>query len=51
MRIFGSDRMDGMLTKLGLKEDEAIVHSWINKAVERRRARSRPATSTCARTS
>ncbi|HSM42503.1 MAG TPA: preprotein translocase subunit SecA, partial [Afifellaceae bacterium] len=30
MRIFGSDRMDGMLRKLGLKEDEAIVHPWIN---------------------
>jgi preprotein translocase subunit SecA len=35
MRIFGSDRMDGMLKKLGLKEDEAIVHPWINKALER----------------
>ncbi|CAN7713709.1 preprotein translocase subunit SecA [Bosea sp. LjRoot9] len=35
MRIFGSDRMDGMLQKLGLKEDEAIVHPWINKAVEK----------------
>nr|CAD6432763.1 preprotein translocase subunit SecA [Rhizobium sp. Q54] len=35
MRIFGSDRMDGMLQKLGLKEDEAIVHPWINKALER----------------
>ena len=35
MRIFGSDRMDGMLRKLGLKEDEAIVHPWINKALER----------------
>ena len=35
MRIFGSDRMDGMLTRLGLKEDEAIVHPWINKAVEK----------------
>nr|WP_316656665.1 preprotein translocase subunit SecA [uncultured Gellertiella sp.] len=35
MRIFGSDRMDGMLTKLGLKEGEAIVHPWINKALER----------------
>ncbi|MGI6245210.1 MAG: preprotein translocase subunit SecA [Pseudochelatococcus sp.] len=33
MRIFGSDRMDGMLQRLGLKEDEAIVHSWINKAI------------------
>ncbi|MHA1189486.1 MAG: preprotein translocase subunit SecA [Alphaproteobacteria bacterium] len=35
MRIFGSERMDGMLQKLGLKEDEAIVHPWINKALER----------------
>jgi preprotein translocase subunit SecA len=35
MRIFGSDRMDGMLKKLGLKEDEAIVHPWINKALEK----------------
>jgi preprotein translocase subunit SecA len=35
MRIFGSDRMDGMLQKLGLQEGEAIIHPWINKAVER----------------
>jgi preprotein translocase subunit SecA len=35
MRIFGSDRMGGMLEKLGLKEGEAIVHSWINKALEK----------------
>ena len=35
MRIFGSDRMDGMLQKLGLQEGEAIVHPWINKAVEK----------------
>ena len=35
MRIFGSDRMEGMLVKLGLKEDEAIVHPWINKALEK----------------
>jgi preprotein translocase subunit SecA len=35
MRIFGSDRMDGMLTKLGLEEDEAITHPWINKAIEK----------------
>src|SRR5262249_11330699 len=34
MRIFGSDKLDGMLQKLGLKEDEAIVHPWINKALE-----------------
>jgi preprotein translocase subunit SecA len=35
MRIFGSERMDGMLQKLGLKEGEAIVHRWINKALEK----------------
>jgi preprotein translocase subunit SecA len=35
MRIFGSDRMDNMLQKLGLQEDEAIIHPWINKAVEK----------------
>ncbi|HYM31269.1 MAG TPA: preprotein translocase subunit SecA [Candidatus Cybelea sp.] len=35
MRIFGSDRMDGMLQRLGLKEGEAIIHSWINKALEK----------------
>jgi len=35
MRIFGSERMDSMLRRLGLKEGEAIVHSWINKAIEK----------------
>ena len=35
MRIFGSDRMDGMLQKLGLEDGEAIVHTWINKAIEK----------------
>ena len=35
MRIFGSERMDSMLQKLGLKDGEAIVHPWINKALER----------------
>ena len=35
MRIFGSERMDSMLQKLGLKEGEAIVHPWINKALEK----------------
>ena len=34
MRIFGSDRMDGMLVKLGLEKGEAIIHPWINKALE-----------------
>ncbi|MEO1198476.1 MAG: preprotein translocase subunit SecA [Pseudomonadota bacterium] len=35
MRIFGSDRMDGMLQKLGLQDGEAIVHPWINRALEK----------------
>jgi preprotein translocase subunit SecA len=35
MRIFGTDKLDGMLQKLGLKEDEAIIHPWINKALEK----------------
>jgi preprotein translocase subunit SecA len=35
MRIFGSERMDGMLQKLGLGEGEAIIHPWINKALEK----------------
>jgi preprotein translocase subunit SecA len=35
MRIFGSDRLDSMLTRLGLKEGEAIIHPWINKALEK----------------
>ncbi len=34
MRIFGSERMGGMLQKLGLKPGEAIIHPWINKALE-----------------
>jgi len=44
MRIFGSDRLDSMLQKLGLEEGEAIIHPWVNKA------RSRRATSISART-
>ena len=35
MRIFGTDKLDTMLKRLGLKEDEAIVHPWINKALEK----------------
>ncbi len=35
MRIFGSERMDGMLQRLGLQEGEAIIHPWINKALEK----------------
>ncbi len=35
MRIFGSDRLDSMLGKLGMKEGEAIIHPWVNKALEK----------------
>ncbi len=35
MRIFGSERMDGVLRRLGLEEGEAIIHPWINKALEK----------------
>ncbi|MBR2141082.1 MAG: preprotein translocase subunit SecA [Rickettsiales bacterium] len=35
MRIFGSDKLSTMLTKLGLKDDEAIVHPWISKSLEK----------------
>ena len=35
MRIFGSERMDGMLRKLGLEKGEAIIHPWVNKALEK----------------
>jgi len=35
MRIFGSDRMESMLTRLGLKDGEAIIHPWVNKALEK----------------
>ena len=35
MRIFGSEKLEGMLSKLGLEEGEAITHAWINKAVEK----------------
>jgi preprotein translocase subunit SecA len=34
MRIFGSERMDGVLQKLGLQDGEAIAHPWVNKALE-----------------
>jgi preprotein translocase subunit SecA len=33
MRIFGSERMDSVLSRLGLKEGEAIIHPWVNKAL------------------
>ncbi|MFT3809512.1 MAG: preprotein translocase subunit SecA [Micropepsaceae bacterium] len=35
MRIFGSDRLEGILTRLGLKQGEAIAHPWVNKALEK----------------
>ena len=35
MRIFGSERIDAMLRKLGLEEGEAIVHPWVNRAIEK----------------
>ncbi|HEX3808737.1 MAG TPA: preprotein translocase subunit SecA [Rhizomicrobium sp.] len=35
MRIFGSERMDSVLTKLGLEQGEAIAHPWVNKALEK----------------
>ena len=35
MRLFGGDQIDGVLKKLGLKENESIDHPWINKAMER----------------
>ncbi len=35
MRIFGSERMGGMLQRLGLQHGEAIIHPWINKALEK----------------
>jgi len=39
MRIFGSERLDSVLTKLGMKEGEAIVHPWVNKSLERAQAK------------
>ena len=35
MRIFGSERMDSMLVRLGIEEGEAIIHPWINKSIEK----------------
>ena len=39
MRIFGSERLDKMLSKLGMKDGEAIVHPWVNKSLERAQAK------------
>ena len=35
LRIFGSDKLDGMLSRLGLKDGESIAHPWVSKALER----------------
>jgi len=39
MRIFGSERLDNVLGKLGMKDGEAIVHPWVNKSLERAQAK------------
>ncbi|MAR50937.1 MAG: preprotein translocase subunit SecA [Rhodobacteraceae bacterium] len=39
MRIFGSERLDKMLSTLGMKEGEAIVHPWVNKSLEKAQAK------------
>ena len=39
MRIFGSERLEKVLTTLGLKEGEAIIHPWVNKSLERAQAK------------
>jgi preprotein translocase subunit SecA len=39
MRIFGSDRLDRVLSTLGMKEGEAIVHPWVNKSLEKAQAK------------
>jgi preprotein translocase subunit SecA len=39
MRIFGSERLDKMLSTLGMKEGEAIIHPWVNKSLEKAQAK------------
>jgi len=39
MRIFGSQRLDSVLSKLGMKDGESIVHPWVNKSLERAQAK------------
>lgn len=39
MRIFGSERLDKMLSTLGMKDGEAIVHPWVNKSLEKAQAK------------
>ena len=51
MRIFGSERLDSMLQRLGLQEGEAIAHPWVNKALEKAQQKVERAISRCARTS
>ena len=39
MRIFGSERLDGILSKMGMQEGESIVHPWVNKSLEKAQAK------------
>ena len=39
MRIFGSDKLEKVLSTLGMKEGEAIIHPWVNKSLERAQAK------------
>jgi preprotein translocase subunit SecA len=39
MRIFGSERLEKVLSTLGMKEGEAIIHPWVNKSLERAQAK------------
>ncbi|MEO1025755.1 MAG: preprotein translocase subunit SecA, partial [Pseudomonadota bacterium] len=39
MRIFGSERLDSVLSKLGMQDGEAIQHPWVNKSLERAQAK------------
>ncbi|MDC0607821.1 SEC-C metal-binding domain-containing protein, partial [Amylibacter sp.] len=39
MRIFGSEKLDSVLGKLGMDEGEAIIHPWVNKSLERAQAK------------
>lgn len=39
MRIFGSQKLDAVLGKLGMDEGEAIIHPWVNKSLERAQAK------------
>ncbi|RMH44012.1 MAG: preprotein translocase subunit SecA [Alphaproteobacteria bacterium] len=39
MRIFGSERLDKVLSTLGMKEGEAIIHPWVNKSLEKAQAK------------